>query len=346
MRAVRILAALHLYSPHHNAGAETMVHAMLKALVARGHQVCVQITMPHPMHAVGPYDYEGVMVWPYRAPDDLWVWCTTPDLRPDLIISHLDTAQIAMMLQSVTHIPVVLVCHNTHDQSKIELVRGRGPALAVFNTQWMAQDYTQWADDWGYTLPPHIVVRPPINPADYKVDLVPGTQQCVALINLTEPKGAHVFYEMARRFPSRRFLGVQGAYGKQIIEDLPNVEISGHVAAHDMSEQVYRRVRVLLVPSSYESYGRVAVEAACSGIPVIAHPTPGLLESLGAGGIFCDRDDLDSWQAALRRLFTPRGWAAASRNVRQAVDRLSTEADLARWCEAIEAVLCRHRVPV
>jgi glycosyltransferase involved in cell wall biosynthesis len=319
-----------------------MLHALLKALAVRGHQVSVQMTMPHPMHAVGPYEYEGIPVWPYRAPDDLWCWCTTPELVPDLIISHLDTAQRAMMLHHTVKIPVVIVAHNTYEQSKVEIARG--PALAVYNSEWMRADYEDWADSWGYRLPPSIVVRPPIDPAQYEVDLLPASKRCVTLVNLTEAKGAGIFYEMASRFPRRRFLGVRGAYGKQLeLGGLPNVEFSNHVAAHDMAEQVYRRTHVLLMPSSYESYGRVAVEAACSGIPVIAHPTPGLLESLGSGGIFCDRDDPDAWETALRRLFTPKGWAAASRRVRGVPAQLDTETDLGRWVDAVEAVLLRHR---
>ena len=33
------------------------------------------------------------------------------------------------------------------------------------------------------------------------------------------------------------------------------------------------------MPSDYESWGRTATEAMCSGIPVICSPTPGLLEN-------------------------------------------------------------------
>ncbi|MFI1769152.1 glycosyltransferase family 4 protein [Streptomyces sp. NPDC020800] len=62
-----------------------------------------------------------------------------------------------------------------------------------------------------------------------------------------------------------------------------------------MREHVYSRSRVMLMPSLYESWGRVAVEAFASGIPVIAHPTPGLVESLGEAGIFAYRDDLNAW---------------------------------------------------
>ena len=53
-----------------------------------------------------------------------------------------------------------------------------------------------------------------------------------------------------------------------------------------------------------ESYGRVAVEAACCGIPTIAHPTPGLVESLGEAGIFVDRNDHARYAAEIERLMS------------------------------------------
>ncbi|MFE2879219.1 hypothetical protein ACFXG6_32815 [Streptomyces roseus] len=45
---------------------------------------------------------------------------------------------------------------------------------------------------------------------------------------------------------------------------------------------------------------RVAVQAFSSGIPVIAHPTLGLIESLGSAGIYAYRDDLNAWLDALQ----------------------------------------------
>lgn len=66
------------------------------------------------------------------------------------------------------------------------------------------------------------------------------------------------------------------------------------------------------MPSESETWGMAGVEAMCSGIPVIAHPTPGLKESLGDAGIFVDRDDIDGWVEQLVRLDDVREYAAAS----------------------------------
>ena len=67
---------------------------------------------------------------------------------------------------------------------------------------------------------------------------------------------------------------------------------------------MYAKTDILLIPSKEESWGRVAVEAMSSGIPVIANPTPGLVESCGEAGIFCKRNDIDSWVREIRRLKT------------------------------------------
>ena len=83
------------------------------------------------------------------------------------------------------------------------------------------------------------------------------------------------------------------------------VEVLPQVPHQLMPDLVWSRTRVLLMPSEAESWGRVGVEALCSGIPVIAHPTLGLLEALGGAGVFVDRDDLVGWAKALADLDNP-----------------------------------------
>lgn len=55
-----------------------------------------------------------------------------------------------------------------------------------------------------------------------------------------------------------------------------------------------------------------ATEALQRGIPVIAHPTPGLLESLDYAGVFIDRGRVGEWARAIRRLQDPGTYARRS----------------------------------
>jgi glycosyltransferase involved in cell wall biosynthesis len=95
------------------------------------------------------------------------------------------------------------------------------------------------------------------------------------------------------------FAGVRGGYDKQIITTTPNIT---YLENTPRIQEVYAKTKILLVPSQYESWGRVAVEAMSSGIPVIANPTPGLKEALGNAGIFCYREDVSAWTREIKRL--------------------------------------------
>lgn len=323
----------HGYIPAHNAGAELTVHAMLRHLASLGAEVDVQLSRTHP-DVKRPYETEGVRVWPFVDTGDAVRWMENS--RPDVLIAHLENQPRACALGDLYGVPVVHVLHNTHDFSKHALRRGPSH-LAVFNTNWMRQDYAAWFSAAGQQLPPNVTIHPPVYARDYAV-AEPGKH--ITLINLWEGKGGPLFWELARRLPNRKFMGVRGAYGEQVIDDLPNVHVTGHKEPAQM-RYVYNETRILLMPSEYESYGRTALEAACSGIPTVAHPTPGLREALGPDGIFVDRDDTDGWVAALSRLGTPKAWALESRKARARADQLTPDADLDRFADAVEGVAAR-----
>lgn len=318
---MRVLVMAHLFCPAHNAGAERMLLALLRALTARGHQVDVALSQAH-KEITGPYEIGGIRVWPHRDKNDPFRFIADADL----LVTHLENTHRASILGQMYGIPAVHVCHNTFPQTASWLRRWP-PALAVYNSRWMAHEFA------GIDAR-SIIVAPPVYAADYAT--TPG--DAITLINLFESKGSKVFYALAERFPDRQFLGVQGAYGHQLIRDLPNVEILDHIDGDHMAAKVYSRTRVLLMPSIYESYGRTGLEAACSGIPTIAHPTPGLRESLSDAGYFADRDDIDAWERQLRVLLDGRRWNAASRRAKAHAARLDPDGDMERWCTAVEEV--------
>lgn len=336
---MRVLALVHAYAPHRSAGAETHLHAMLAALADRGHQVDVSLSRQHGT----PYELDGVRVAtatldPKR---DLWGnWHP----RPDLLVTHLENSPRAMALGRLNQVPVAVVVHNglpqTFDPIRAPWARAD---LVVANSEWLAA-HTE-AEVPGARVE---VVRPIADPAVYAT--VPG--DLVTLVNLrrtaftpestnSHTKGGELFAELVARMPDTGFLGVTGAYGvQQELAGHHNAEVVGHVPHHRMVADVYARTRILLMPSSYESWGRVASEAMCSGIPVVAHPTVGLRECLGSAGIFVDRQDVAGWTRALRELAHPARWSQASARSTARAEELDAlrAPDLARWCDAAEHV--------
>lgn len=68
--------------------------------------------------------------------------------------------------------------------------------------------------------------------------------------------------------------------------------------------KLLRGARMLLVPSHSETFGLVALEAAASGIPVVAMRSGGLVEAVehGATGLLVDSRDPVAWTDAVGRL--------------------------------------------
>ena len=79
------------------------------------------------------------------------------------------------------------------------------------------------------------------------------------------------------------------------------------------ARQIYRETRLLIMPSKYESYGRVAAEAAISGIPTICADLPGLREAMGGHATYLPLGaPAKLWAAAVERFQDPVTWARAS----------------------------------
>lgn len=326
---LRIVARVHAMPPEHNAGAEHMLVSMLRPLVERGHDVQVWLSRYGKVSTA--YEYRGIRVVPLEARLDF----PTAVKRAHVLVSHLECVPSTASLARGYGRPLVVVCHNTHRATFRDAAAG-GTALAVYNSQWMEREAELFFAEYPKSIRPEqsLIVRPPVFAEDYATK--PG--KAITLVNCNPEKGGKVLEALAKRMPDQQFLAVRGAYGEQILPDLPNAEIVDHVDGQDMREKVYSRTRVLLMPSSYESWGRAGVEALASGIPVVAHPTPGLTESLGEAGVFVDREDLDGYEAVLRKLLAPAEYRLASKRAKTRSAELNPAAELTDWCAAIEGL--------
>lgn len=305
---MKITALIHLFPPEHCAGSETTLHAALRALSNRGHNVRVICANSK----TAPYDIDGIsVVRPPRRGQDTWLQDYVRG--SDLLVTHLDLTNQAMALAMSTKIPLIHFVHNCA-QLMCWRVDARVPyknALAVYNSHWLAAKRSTWQGqemplDW---LAPSITVHPVVEAEYYRCER--GTK--ITLVNPTPGKGVETFKALAHQMPDREFLAVEGGYGEQMIvsPDGPTKhgqkQASGNIEwmAHTSDiRNVFRKTKVLLMPSEYESYGRVGIEAACAGIPTIAHPTLGLLEAFGDAGIFIDRNEIAAWYNELERLLS------------------------------------------
>lgn len=286
---MEVVAIVHAYPPDVRAGAEIMLYHMMQAMRDRGHVVKV----------ANPGTGEGMAI----------MRCS----NPHVVITQLLHADIARVYAQGRGAKFAQVFHNDNRSSRIQARIHHD--LTICNTNWLRKALRLGG----------IVVHPPVWPEHHKT--TPG--DCITLVNLIREKGADTFYALAKRMPDRKFLGVKGGYGKQIIKRRDNVEIIDNTP--DMKRDVWSRTGVLLMPSHYESYGMVAVEAACSGIPVLYHPTAGLKEAMDGAGIGIHRSLVVDWESAIRSLDGDLGSADRAA-------RLDTEGELRAFCEAMESL--------
>lgn len=224
-----------------------------------------------------PYNFEGVDVFGSKvgALADTYRWA-------DCVMTHLDFTQFTILQAAQAKRPLVHFIHN--DISYESIKNNIGNQAAVYNSEWTK-------DVLRYPIPGY-VLHPPCDARDYRVE---STREYITLISLNERKGGYMFYQIARAMPERKFLGVIGSYDNsgalklsqgeivELLGSLPNVTV---VQNSPDILSTYRRTRLLLMPSDYESWGRTATEAMCSGIPVICTPTRGLKENCGSAAVY------------------------------------------------------------
>lgn len=304
---MKVGALVHFAMPWRNAGSETVLHLYLRALVKAGHEVRCWVT-----DCPGERErfFEGVHLIPVR---NVTVGLT--EMRrwgAEIAISH---HQNSTTTQRYFKGHSVYLTHNDMDINRLPL-RFK-PGLVVHNSEWVKNSLSRYGPQRR-----EIVIHPPLDCERHRVD---STGPAITLINLNEHKGGKILFELASRMPDVPFIGQTGGHGVQLRppRSLNNLTILPH---NPDLKPVWRATRVLLMPSIYESYGLVGIEAGCNGIPTIANPTPGLRESLGSCGLFVDREDIEGYEKIIRALLDDeKAYGEASVATRANSERLCAE---------------------
>lgn len=309
---MNIVAILPVYPPGARIGAFIATHQLLAACVTAGHTVTV-----HAYTERGRgWEIDGVTV-------DTGLRGRSHGARlaraADVVVSHAGDHGVGHQIAREARVPSVRMYHGAGHHV------GDDPAdLVVYNSS---------------------SARTAAIPARYEVVCRPWTNldlhrtapgDLVTIVNLSEAKGVRTAWRAAEDLPHVGFLGVRGGYDRQIVPRAKNFET---IPAQTDMRTVWARTRVLLMPSAHETWGMVGVEAMACGIPVIAHPTPGLREMLGNAGLLADRNDRATWANAIRYLADPDVWARHSTLARERADSMPD--DRPRFVEAVERIAAR-----
>lgn len=211
------------------------------------------------------------------------------------ILSQYQVIETAAITSSRARKPLVLFAHDNSLGPWIVKAKSIHKNVNIVNnSSWIANINQQYSLN-------SIILNPPV---DWRRYITHSERRYITLVNMNGNKGVEQFFKIAAALPEYEFLGVAGSYAKQNTSPLSS-NVTLWRSQLDM-RVVYNVTGILCVPSKSESWGRVAIEACASGIPVIASPTPGLREALDYAGVFAERDDTSMWVQIIRKLKTDK----------------------------------------
>lgn len=318
-------------------------------LQKRGHQI-VLLTIRIPGEGYNGGHYRGFRFLHYTAASsfldtsDVWI-CPHAPILPE----------VRKINSRGYNRPIVATCHYDGNYNMIRGNGGTGWAeMLLFINGIMEVNYRKNIVPW----PPQIRTTAAIRPLMHrsKIEITePFQGDAITLVNANQNKGVHQFLEMAKRMPERRFLGVIPYYGELRLPPSPgNVE---WVPFNDDIRTILKRTRILLVPSYYESFGRIAVEAMLNRIPVLyslpnansIYPggsTEGLHEWISPVGVGVNRENIDDWVSAVRSLDDNEVYHTKSEASRNHVESMNIFSEATRIAEMVEGFSRQNPVTI
>jgi glycosyltransferase involved in cell wall biosynthesis len=290
------------------SGADLANHEFASRLAQRGAKVFVHGIMPPDEGKriqTRQYVTSGVDVSLVKSDFLKHLRLKINEIKPDVVITtcpepNCGPDDITRMVEAILSFDIKVVLY-VHDlQSTLPLFQDVREKLAavVTNSDFMAG---RIHEIWGISC--EVVYPVP----DLKPVLSDGDKgRFITFFNPSPHKGLGVAHTLVtRRFPSRPFLFVEGFIDPE--QHGISLSRSGNLVHARRSPDVatiYSMSHVVIIPSQWEEpFGRVALEAMLSDVPVIASRTGGLPESVGDGGILIDDfANVDMWADAVTEL--------------------------------------------
>jgi dsDNA-binding SOS-regulon protein len=285
----KIVLLIERFLPTVFAGSEISAYETIKYMRKRGHEIIVFVDK------FEVDEYDKFKIYKYDEND---VFCKTSIENADVVFYQMGDKAIHLKLVQSRTAPTYIFIHIMEQYNWVLQAKISFPLVIVYNCH--------TTQDSILTLYDNMRMIPYVSTASF-THLRETTikNNVVCLINCDANKGGNIFNDLALKMPDIKFLGVKGAYGDQIVLEHPPANLV-YIDTQKDIRVVYKQIGILLMPSIKETWGRTAVEAMASGIPVIHSEATGLVECVGGAGILCMRNDRDAWEHAIRRLLNDK----------------------------------------
>ena len=171
------------------------------------------------------------------------------------------------------------------------------PSLVTYSNSYIKSNDTLQKN--GY------VVRDPINHKIYEITKENMDPTYITLIGSPpNVKGHNIFIELANRFENLKFMLVTDINHYKDIQLPNNITLVNYISdIEELKKNVYSKIKVLLLPSINEAFGRVTIEVIASNIPCIISDYPGLSDStFNMSNYIKDYKDVNKWEEELKRV--------------------------------------------
>jgi len=320
-------------------------------LIKRGHEVMF-MTIEKPKEGVNGGYYRGIRYVHWSAGDRFMM------ISEVWICPHAPALPEVRKINVKYNRPIAATCHYDGNYNAIVLNNpGRRPAWVeffMFINATMEPNYRKNIVPW----PPNVVKTAVVRPIMFE-DRIRIEEdfkgEYITLVNANQNKGVKQFIDMALAMPDRKFLGVIPYYGELRLPEAPdNIK---WVPFDDDIRNILKETRILVLPSYYESFGRIAFEAMYNGIPVLySKPNPkskypggsteGVEEWITPAGIACHRDKVEEWTEAIGSLDDDDIYRARSEACVNHVRNMNIFTEGSRTAALIEAFARENPVPV
>lgn len=272
------------------AGSELSAYETIKYMRSRGHNVSIYV------NKWKVNEYDGFKIYKYDITDSS---CKTQIQNADIVFFQMgyDPKNIELLKERSNN--VFVFTHLIEPQPWLLQQKMPFPVIVVYNSH-MTQDMMP-------SLHPNMRMIPYVETKKFKsLRQTTINNDLVCLINCNKNKGGDMLKLLAEKMPNVQFMGVKGGYSSQVV--VSNTHNLTYIENQKDITVIFKKIGILIMPSKDETWGRTAVEAMASGVPVIHSESPGLVECVGGAGIMCMHDDEDAWADAIRRLIGDRAY--------------------------------------